>query len=136
VVAAGADCAVLAAGRRGFSALWDVVLAVSAPVVDFLRTLFEWKPLDQLIESWGPIVGWFGELWQKLQTVIAPIKELFDGGFAGLIGTGKVETLTEAQRQTNAEGKGELAPAFFARIQRLLETGHCKAVRCRNPPAP
>lgn len=98
-----------------FSALWDVVLAASAPVVDFLHTLFEWKPLDQIIESWGPIVGWFGELWQKLQTVIAPIKELFDGGFAGLIAkvTGKVETLTQAQRQTNAEGKGELAPAFF-----------------------
>ena len=98
-----------------FSALWGVVLAVSAPVVDFLHTLFEWKPLDQIIESWGPITEWFGELWQKLQTVIAPIKELFDGGFAGLIAkvTGKVETLTEAQRQTNAEGKGELAPAFF-----------------------
>ncbi|WP_323167458.1 phage tail protein [Pseudomonas atacamensis] len=99
-----------------FSALWGVVLALSAPVVDFLHSLFEWKPLDQIIESWGPITEWFGELWQKLQTVIAPIKELFDGGFAGLIAkvTGKVETLTEAQRQTNAEGKGELAPAFFA----------------------
>lgn len=99
-----------------FSALWGVVLALSAPVVDFLHSLFEWKPLDQIIESWGPITEWFGELWQKLQTVIAPIKELFEGGFAGLIAkvTGKVETLTEAQRQTNAEGKGELAPAFFA----------------------
>ncbi|WP_460124517.1 phage tail tape measure protein [Pseudomonas sp. H3_G09] len=99
-----------------FSAIWDVVLALSAPVVDFLHGLFEWKPLDQIIESWGPITEWFGELWQKLQTVIAPIKELFEGGFAGLIAkvTGKVETLTEAQRQTNAEGKGELAPAFFA----------------------
>ncbi|QXI23934.1 phage tail protein [Pseudomonas iranensis] len=99
-----------------FSALWGVVLALSAPVVDFLHSLFEWKPLDQIIESWGPITEWFGDLWQKLQTVIAPIKELFDGGFAGLIAkvTGKVETLTEAQRQTNAEGKGELAPAFFA----------------------
>ncbi|MBV4547356.1 phage tail protein [Pseudomonas sp. SWRI88] len=99
-----------------FSALWGVVLALSAPVVDFLHGLFEWKPLDQIIESWGPITEWFGELWQKLQTVIAPIKELFGGGFAGLIAkvTGKVETLTEAQRQTNAEGKGELAPAFFA----------------------
>ena len=99
-----------------FSALWGVVLALSAPVADFLHSLFEWKPLDQIIESWGPITEWFGELWQKLQTVIAPIKELFDGGFAGLIAkvTGKVETLTEAQRQTNAEGKGELAPAFFA----------------------
>ena len=98
-----------------FSAIWGVVLALSAPVVDFLHSLFEWKPLDQIIESWGPITEWFGELWQKLQTVIAPIKELFDGGFAGLIAkvTGKVETLTQAQRQTNAEGKGELAPAFF-----------------------
>ncbi|MCP1474747.1 hypothetical protein ABIA54_001163 [Pseudomonas sp. EB276 TE3739] len=99
-----------------FSAIWGVVMALSAPVVDFLHSLFEWKPLDQIIESWGPITEWFGELWQKLQTVIAPIKELFDGGFAGLIAkvTGKVETLTQAQRQTNAEGKGELAPAFFA----------------------
>lgn len=99
-----------------FSAIWGVVLALSAPVVDFLHSLFEWKPLDQIIESWGPITEWFGELWQKLQTVIAPIKELFEGGFAGLIAkvTGKVETLTQAQRETNAEGKGELAPAFFA----------------------
>ncbi|WP_460094158.1 phage tail protein [Pseudomonas sp. S2_B03] len=98
-----------------FSAIWGVVLALSAPVADFLHSLFEWKPLDQIIESWGPITEWFGELWQKLQTVIAPIKELFDGGFAGLIAkvTGKVETLTQAQRETNAEGKGELAPAFF-----------------------
>ena len=98
-----------------FSAIWGVVLALSAPVVDFLHGLFEWKPLDQIIASWGPVTEWFGELWQKLQTVIAPIKELFDGGFAGLIAkvTGKVETLTQAQRQTNAEGKGELAPAFF-----------------------
>jgi hypothetical protein len=98
-----------------FSAIWGVVLALSAPVTEFLHGLFEWKPLDQIIESWGPITQWFGELWQKLQTVIAPIKDLFDGGFAGLIAnvTGKVETLTQAQRQTNAEGKGELAPAFF-----------------------
>ncbi|WP_277760857.1 phage tail protein [Pseudomonas sp. A34-9] len=108
-----------------FSALWDVLLALSAPVVDFLHTLFEWKPLDQIIESWGPITEWFGELWQKLQTVIAPIKELFDGGFAGLIAkvTGKVETLTEAQRQTNAEGKGELAPAFFGATPQTSSTG-------------
>ena len=98
-----------------FSALWGVVQALAAPVLEFLHTMFEWTPLGQIIKNWGPITEWFGELWQKLQTVIAPIKELFDGGFAGLIAkvTGKVETFTEAQRQTNAEGKGELAPAFF-----------------------
>ncbi|MBC3775122.1 phage tail protein [Pseudomonas sp. SWRI99] len=98
-----------------FSALWGVVQALAAPVLEFLHTMFEWTPLGQIVKNWGPITEWFGELWQKLQTVIAPIKELFDGGFAGLIAkvTGKVETLTQAQRQTNAEGKGELAPAFF-----------------------
>lgn len=98
-----------------FSALWGVVQALAAPVLEFLHTMFEWTPLGQIIKNWGPITEWFGELWQKLQTVIAPIKELFDGGFAGLIAkvTGKVETLTKAQLQTNAEGKGELAPAFF-----------------------
>ncbi|MBV4460002.1 phage tail protein [Pseudomonas sp. COR58] len=98
-----------------FAALWDVVKALAAPVMEFLHTMFEWSPLGQIIKNWGPITEWFGELWQKLQTVIAPIKELFDGGFAGLIAkvTGKVEGLTDAQRRTNAEGKGELAPAFF-----------------------
>ncbi|MBC3208857.1 phage tail protein [Pseudomonas sp. SWRI111] len=98
-----------------FSALWGVVQAMAAPVLDFLHTMFESTPLGQIVKNWGPITEWFGELWQKLQTVIAPIKELFEGGFAGLIAkvTGKVETLTQAQRQTNAEGKGELAPAFF-----------------------
>lgn len=98
-----------------FSALWGVLQALAAPVLAFLHGMFEWTPLGQIIKNWGPITEWFGELWQKLQTVIAPIKELFDGGFAGLVAkvTGKVEGLTEAQRQTNAEGKGELAPAFF-----------------------
>jgi hypothetical protein len=108
-----------------FSALWGVVQALAAPVLEFLHNMFEWTPLGQIIKNWGPITEWFGELWQKLQTVIAPIKELFDGGFAGLIAkvTGKVETFTEAQRQTNAEGKGELAPAFFGASPKASSNG-------------
>jgi hypothetical protein len=108
-----------------FSALWGVVQALAAPVLEFLHNMFEWTPLGQIIKNWGPITEWFGELWQKLQTVIAPIKELFDGGFAGLIAkvTGKVEAFTEAQRQTNAEGKGELAPAFFGATPQAAANG-------------
>ncbi|WP_322846097.1 phage tail protein [Pseudomonas sp. B33.4] len=108
-----------------FSALWGVVQALAAPVLEFLHNMFEWTPLGQIIKNWGPITEWFGELWQKLQTVIAPIQELFDGGFAGLIAkvTGKVETFTEAQRQTNAEGKGELAPAFFGATPQAAGNG-------------
>ncbi|WLH36833.1 phage tail protein [Pseudomonas sp. FP2196] len=108
-----------------FSALWGLVQAMATPVLEFLHTMFEWTPLGQIIKNWGPITEWFGQLWQKLQTVIAPIKELFDGGFAGLIAkvTGKVETLTQAQRQTNAEGKGELAPAFFGADPQVSSSG-------------
>lgn len=98
-----------------FSALWGVVQALAAPALEFLYGMFEWSPLGQIIKNWEPITEWFSGLWKKLQEVIAPIKELFDGGFAGVIAkvTGKVEGLAEAQKQTNAEGKGELAPAFF-----------------------
>ncbi|WP_415759337.1 phage tail protein [Pseudomonas sp. LT1P18] len=98
-----------------FSALWGVVQALAAPTLEFLHGMFEWSPLGQIIKNWEPITEWFSSLWKKLQDVIAPIKELFEGGFAGVIAkvTGKVEGLAEAQKQTNAEGKGELAPAFF-----------------------
>ncbi|MFJ7798466.1 phage tail protein [Pseudomonas sp. NPDC096950] len=98
-----------------FSALWGVVQALAAPTLEFLHGMFEWSPLGQIIKNWEPITEWFSGLWKKLQDVIAPIKELFEGGFAGVIAsvTGKVEGLAEAQKKTNAEGKGELAPAFF-----------------------
>ena len=53
----------------------------------------------------------------KLQELIAPIKEMLNGSFGGFIAkiTGKVEGFTEVQKKTNAEGKGEFAPAaaFF-----------------------
>ncbi|AZE46937.1 Phage tail length tape-measure protein [Pseudomonas chlororaphis] len=98
-----------------FAALWEVLKVLAAPAIEFMRGLFEWSPLGQIIKNWEPITEWFSGLWQRLQAVIAPIRELFDGGFAGFVArvTGKVENLTEAQRQTNAEGKGALAPAFF-----------------------
>ncbi|WP_253362865.1 phage tail protein [Pseudomonas chlororaphis] len=98
-----------------FAALWEVLKALAAPAIEFMRGMFEWSPLGQIIKNWEPITEWFSGLWQRLQAVIAPIRELFDGGFAGFVArvTGKVENLTEAQRQTNAEGKGALAPAFF-----------------------
>ncbi|MFP3548213.1 hypothetical protein SB748_33050, partial [Rhizobium sp. SIMBA_035] len=66
--------------------------------------------------NWAPIADWFSGLWSKLQELMAPIKELFEGGFGGLIATvtAKVEGFTEAQKQINAEGKGGLASPFAA----------------------
>ncbi|RON01798.1 phage tail protein [Pseudomonas brassicacearum] len=98
-----------------FSGLWDSLTSVTAPVGELFKTLFDWSPMEMITEHWTPIIAWFSGLWEKLKAIIEPIKEMFGGSFSGFIAkiTGKVEGLTEAQRKTNAEGKGELAPAFF-----------------------
>ncbi|POA33035.1 MULTISPECIES: phage tail protein [unclassified Pseudomonas] len=98
-----------------FSGLWDSLSSVTAPVGELFKTLFDWSPMQMITEHWTPIIAWFSGLWEKLKAIIEPIKDLFGGSVSGFIAkiTGKVEGLTEAQQKTNAEGKGELAPAFF-----------------------
>jgi phage-related protein len=98
-----------------FSGLWDSLTSVTAPVGELFKTLFDWSPMEMVTANWTPIIAWFSGLWEKLKAIIEPIKDLFGGSFSGFIAkiTGKVEGLTEAQQKTNAEGKGELAPAFF-----------------------
>jgi hypothetical protein len=98
-----------------FSGLWDSLTSVTAPVGELFKTLFDWSPMQMITEHWTPIIAWFSGLWEKLKAIIEPIKDLFGGSFSGFIAkiTGKVEGLAEAQQKTNAEGKGELAPAFF-----------------------
>jgi len=58
-----------------------------------------------IIKNWEPIVAWFGEWWGKLQTLIAPIKELFSGGFGNFVTqvTGKVDGLAQQQEAANAK---------------------------------
>ncbi len=91
-----------------FSSIWAALQPPAEAVKAFFGTLFDWSPLGMVINNWEPITEWFVGLWQRLQDVIAPIKELFEGGFAGVIAnvTGKVEGLTEAQRTINAAGSG------------------------------
>lgn len=97
-----------------FSSIW----AKLQPGIDSIRkaieVLFDWSPMELIMSNWAPIADWFSGLWSKLQALMVPIKELFEGGFGGLIATvtGKVEGFTEAQRQINAEGKGGLASPF------------------------
>lgn len=98
-----------------FSGLWDSLLAVTAPVQGFLQELFNWSPMDMVTANWQPIADWFSAFWDKLKGTLGGIREMLGGSFGGFIAkiTGKVEGLTEAQQRTNAEGKGQLAPAFF-----------------------
>ncbi|PNV99009.1 phage tail protein [Pseudomonas protegens] len=99
-----------------FASIW----AELQPGIDSIRkaieALFDWSPMELIMTNWAPIADWFSGLWSKLQELMVPIKELFEGGFGGLIATvtAKVEGFTEAQKQTNAEGKGGLASPFAA----------------------
>lgn len=105
---------------------WGSIVEVFAGIGEGIRnqvslmlavfsSLFDWSPIEGLVKQWGPVGEWFTQWWDELQSVIAPIKAFFNGGFGEIITTftGKVQGLTEAQQKTNAEGKGELAPAFF-----------------------
>jgi hypothetical protein len=98
-----------------FSGMWQNLQVLAQPTVDYFKGLFDWSPLDMFKAGWEPVTEWFSTWWGKLQELIAPIKEMFNGGFGGFIAsvTGQVEGLTAAQQKTNAEGKGELSPAFF-----------------------
>ncbi|SFG79621.1 phage tail protein [Pseudomonas sp. NFACC45] len=98
-----------------FAGIWEGIRNQVSIMLAVFSGLFDWSPIEGLTKQWGPVGEWFSQWWDELQGVIAPIKAFFNGGFGEIITsfTGKVEGLTEAQRQTNAEGKGELAPAFF-----------------------
>ncbi|MGE8148526.1 phage tail protein [Pseudomonas frederiksbergensis] len=76
---------------------------------------FVGSPLDAFNLQWAPLTKGISDWVDKIQALMAPIKDMFGGSFGGFITliTGKIEGLTEAQKKTNAEGKGELAPAFF-----------------------
>ncbi|GAB1617164.1 phage tail tape measure protein [Pseudomonas sp. NGC7] len=90
-----------------FTALWDLIRAAAVPVMDMMKTFFEWTPLGQIIKYWGPISAWFKKLWVGIKPYIEPLLKFMgmeDGG-PGI--TAKVTQMAEAQRRRNAgEGGG------------------------------
>ncbi|ROM80008.1 phage tail protein [Pseudomonas brassicacearum] len=98
-----------------FAGIWEGLRSQVSMMLTVFGGLFDWSPIEGLMKQWGPVGEWFSQWWDQLQGVLAPIKAFFNTGFGEVITTftGKVQGLTEAQRKTNAEGKGELAPAFF-----------------------
>ncbi|WP_445179552.1 phage tail protein [Pseudomonas sp. McL0111] len=97
-----------------FSDLWeDIKLGVD----DFFISLgekFTWSPMQSLKETWDSVSGFFSKKAEEIRAIMAPIQEFLGGSVGGFIGkiTGKVESFTEEQNKTNAEGKGEFAPFF------------------------
>ena len=96
-----------------FSGYWESIKLGAQAFFSYLSGLFTWSPLDALSETWASVVQFFSEKAEKLRAILAPIQEMLGGSFGGFVAkiTDKVESFTEVQKKTNAEGKGEFAPA-------------------------
>lgn len=95
-----------------FTALWELIKALSTPFVEFMKGVFDWSPLGLLIKHWSPITAFFKELWEGVKPYLQPILSMFglEEGGAGL--TAKVASYAEEQRQRNA-GPGGGTGAFL-----------------------
>jgi len=106
--------------------LWGQVPAFFAEKAESIRAVmmalgaifglpFMGSPLEMFDLKWSPLTDRIREFADKIESYMAPIREMLGGSFGGFVTkiTGKIEGLSEAQKKTNAEGKGELAPAFF-----------------------
>ncbi|MNL07872.1 Phage-related minor tail protein [compost metagenome] len=95
-----------------FTALWELIKALSTPFVEFMKGVFDWSPLEPLIKHWSPITAFFKDLWEGVKPYIQPILGWFgmEEGGAGL--TAKVASYAEEQRQRNA-GAGGGTGAFL-----------------------
>ena len=95
-----------------FTALWELIKALSTPFMEFMRGVFDWSPLGLLIKHWSPITAFFKELWEGVKPYLQPILSVFglEEGGSGL--TAKVASYAEEQRQRNA-GPGGGTGAFL-----------------------
>jgi TP901 family phage tail tape measure protein len=95
-----------------FTALWELIKALSVPFMEFMKSLFDWSPLGPLIKHWSPITAFFKDLWDGVKPYIQPILGWFgmEEGGAGV--TAKVASYAEEQRQRNA-GAGGGTGAFL-----------------------
>ncbi|WRH93448.1 hypothetical protein RCC30_05525 [Pseudomonas fluorescens] len=60
-----------------FAALWDVLKALAAPVIDFYATLFAYSPQALILKNWQPLVGLFASIWDLLRAVSVPVAAFF-----------------------------------------------------------
>jgi TP901 family phage tail tape measure protein len=95
-----------------FTALWELIKAMTTPFMGFMKQVFDWSPLGVIVKNWTPIVAWFKGMFDKIKPYIEPIMKLMgleDGG-PGL--TAKVQQAADEQRQRNA-GPGGGTGAFL-----------------------
>jgi len=75
-------------GLKGyFSGLWALLTMDTQSVTSTFGALFSQSPMESIRQAWEPILGWFSELWARLQSVVAPIRELLNGNLSGVVAT-------------------------------------------------
>jgi len=65
-----------------FSALWDVLRASVAPLIETFKGLFDWSPVACASSSWEGVKRYFSELWAALTTGVQPVMDLFGSLFS------------------------------------------------------
>lgn len=103
-----------------FSALWKQIKAYSASFMDFMKGMFAWNPLVQVIKNWDPLVKWFKGLWDRVSPYLQPILKLFKGDEGDGL-AGRVQRMATDQRGRSAGvggGTGEMVKAGAGLVAR------------------
>lgn len=126
-------------GLKGyFSGLWTALTTEALSVANAFGTLFSQSPMESIKQAWEPILGWFSELWAKLQSVVAPIRELLNGNLSGVVATitgqsPAAASGSSAMTSSLPQSSGALIQQSAANNRTQLEGG--LTVRFENAPA-
>lgn len=85
-----------------FTALWELIKALSTPFMDFMKTVFDWTPMGLIIKHWSPITAFFKGLWEGVKPYLQPILSALGMEEGGVGITAKVTGYAEEQRKRNA----------------------------------
>jgi len=68
---------------------WGAIKTAALFVWDFIKLWFSWSPIGLVIQNWGAITGWFGDMWAKItgffSTAWGFIKQVFSYTPLGIV---------------------------------------------------
>jgi hypothetical protein len=74
-----------------FAAIWDLLKAMTVPVMDALQGLFNWTPLGLIMANWGTIGEVFAGIWEGIRNQVSIMLAVF----SGLFDWSPIESLTK-----------------------------------------
>ena len=59
--------------KAWFLDLWESVKLIATQAWEHLKTIFSWSPLGLILRAWGPVIKFFGGLWDKVQGITGAV---------------------------------------------------------------